>query len=88
MQCDDELIHLWDKAKRLVWQIDMQDYQIAHYFSKYYHLEADLKDFESPMPPAKFTVENLTDFIKDIERHTRFLRQSNNDPIILETNER
>jgi len=68
---DDELIHLWDKAKRLVWQIDMQNYQVAHYFSKYYHTEAGLKDFESPMPPAKFTAEKLASFIKDIERHTR-----------------
>jgi hypothetical protein len=72
LQHDDELIHLWDKAKRMVWQIDMQEYQIAHYFAKYHHLEAGLKDFGSAMPPAKFTVENLTDFIKDIERHTQF----------------
>ena len=72
LQHDDELIHLWDKAKRMVWQIDMQEYQIAHYFAKYHHLEAGLKDFGSAMPPAKFTVENLADFIKDIERHTQF----------------
>jgi hypothetical protein len=71
-QHDEELIHLWDKAKRLVWQIDMQNYQVAHFFAKYHHIEADLKDFQSPLPPAKFTVENLTDFIKDIERHIQF----------------
>ncbi len=68
---DDELIHLWDKAKRMVWQIEIQDYQIANYFPKYYHTEAGLKDFESPMPPAKFTAEKLTSFIKDIEWHTQ-----------------
>jgi hypothetical protein len=49
----------------------MQNYQVAHYFSKYYHTEAGLKDFESPMPPAKFTAEKLASFIEDIERHTQ-----------------
>ncbi len=68
---DDELIHLWDKAKRMVWQIEMQDYQICNYFSKYHNTEAGLKDFESPLPPAKFTAEKLASFIKDIERHTQ-----------------
>ena len=69
---DDELIHLWDKVKKLVWQTDMQNYQVAHYFSKYHHMEAELKDFDSPLPPDKFTVENIASFIKDIERHTQF----------------
>ena len=50
----------------------MQNYQVAHYFSKYYHLEADIKDFDSALPLAKFNVENLNGFIKDIERHTRY----------------
>ena len=71
-QCDDELLFLWDKARRLVRHIDMQNYQVVHYFSKYYHLEADLKDFDIPMPPVKYTIENLNGFIKDIERHTRY----------------
>jgi hypothetical protein len=70
-QRDNELINLWDKAKRLVWQIDMQDYQVAHYFSKYHHMEVHLKDFDYPLPPTRFTAEILLGFIKDIERHTR-----------------
>jgi hypothetical protein len=70
--CDDELIHLWNKATRLVRRIDMQNYQVVHYFSKYYHLQADIKDFELPMPPSKYNIENLNGFIKDIERHTRY----------------
>lgn len=69
---EDQLLHLWDKAKRKVWQLDMQNYQIAHYFEKYYHLEAGLKDFFSALPPSKFTIENLTGFLKDIEKHTQF----------------
>ena len=71
-QCDNELLHLWDKAKRLANQIDMQHYQVVHYFSKYYRIEVNLHDFEASEPSAKFTVENLSGFIKDIERHTQF----------------
>ena len=33
----------------------------------------NIKDFESALPLAKFTIENLNGFIKDIERHTRYL---------------
>jgi len=45
-QHDEELIHLWDKAKRLTWQIDIQDYQVAHYFAKYHQMDVPLKDFD------------------------------------------
>jgi len=69
---DDELVLLWDRAKRLVWQIDMQDHQLAHYFARYHHLEAHLEDFNELLPPARFTGEILAGFIKDVERHTRF----------------
>jgi len=69
---EEELIELWDRAKRKVWQLDMQDYQIAHYFMKNFHLGAGLKDFSSSLPPAKFNVVNLAGFLKDIEEHTRF----------------
>lgn len=68
---DQQLIDLGTRATSKIWHFDIQDYQIANYFSKYYHLEAALKDFESPMPPAKFTAEQLASFIKDIERHTQ-----------------
>jgi len=49
----------------------MQNYQVAHYFSKYYHLEADIKDFESAVPPSKYNIE-ISTFYQDIERHTRY----------------
>jgi len=68
---DDELINLWDKAKKKVWQIDMQEYQVAHYFMKNYKMVVGLNDFKSPLPPVKFKAEHLDEFIKDIERHTR-----------------
>ena len=70
---DAELMHYWHKATRLVRQIDMQDYQIVHYFGKYHHLEVHLHDFTELTPSAKFTVENLKGFIMEIERHTQFL---------------
>jgi hypothetical protein len=69
---DGELFALWDKAKKKVWQLDMQEYQIAHYFMNSYHLGVGLKDFDSTLPPAKFTAAMLTDFLQDVERHTRF----------------
>jgi len=71
-QEEEELIELWDRAKRQVWQVEMRDYQIARYFMKYFHLDAGLTDFNSSLPPAKFNIENLADFLKDIEIHTRF----------------
>ena len=70
-KAEDELLHLWDLAKRKVWQIDMQDYQVAHYLMKNYKLEVSLNDFKSPLPPTKFKAEHLSEFIKDVERHTR-----------------
>jgi len=69
---EEELLTLWDKAKKKVWQLDMQEYQVAHYFMKSYHLGVGLKDFESPQPPVKFTAVMLAGFLQDIERHTRF----------------
>ncbi|BAS31207.1 hypothetical protein [Dehalococcoides mccartyi] len=68
----DALVELWDRAKRKVWQFEMQDYQVAHYFRKYCHMEAGLKDFESSLPPEKFKAEHLEGFLKDIEKHTQF----------------
>ena len=69
---EEELIELWDRAKHKVWQLEMQDYQIARYFMKYFHLGAGLKDFGSVLPPTKFGIEHISGFLKDIESHTRF----------------
>lgn len=68
---DQELIDLWVKAKSKILHFDIRDYQIARYFSRYYNLEVGLKDFEPPVPPARFTAEQLASFIKDIEIHTQ-----------------
>jgi hypothetical protein len=71
-QEEEELIELWDQAKRQVWQAEIRDYQIAHYFMEHFHFDAGLTDFNSTLPPAKFNIENLTGFLKDIEIHMRF----------------
>ena len=67
----EELIELWDRTKRKVWQLEMRDYQIARYFMKYFHFDVALKDFNSSLPPAKFSIENLSGFLKDIESQTQ-----------------
>jgi hypothetical protein len=69
---DEELVRLWDKAKIYIWRYDLQGYQVAHYFMKHFHLDVGLKDFNSALPPAKFNIENLTGFLKDVESHTQF----------------
>ena len=69
---DTELVQLYDKAKLKVWELGVQDFQVANYFSKNYHIEVGLEDFREALPPEKFTIENLTGFLKDIELHTRY----------------
>ena len=67
----DDLIDLWTRAKSKIWHFDIQDSQIANWFEKNCHLTVRLRDFEPPVPPDKFSAEQLASFIKDIERHTR-----------------
>jgi hypothetical protein len=69
---DENLVQLWDKAKSKIWHMDIQDYQIADYFMKSYHLGVGLKDFVSPLPPRKFTADMLSGFLQDIKKHTPF----------------
>jgi hypothetical protein len=69
---EDELVELWDRAKRKVWQMELQDYQIAKYFMKSFHLAAGLKDFDASLPPAKFNTKHLAGFLEEIESYTRF----------------
>ncbi len=68
---EDRLINLWDRAKSKVWHLDIQDYQIARYFMKYFQMQAGIKDFESALPPEKFTAEQLSCFLEDVERYTQ-----------------
>jgi len=70
LQEEEKLVRLWDKAKICIWHLDIQDYQIANYFMQYHHLNAGLKDFSETLPPVKFTAEMLSNFLKDVERHS------------------
>ena len=68
---DRELILLWDRVRCKIWQMDIQDSQIANWFQKNCHLTASLDDFDPDIPQDKFTREQLANFLKDIERHTQ-----------------
>jgi hypothetical protein len=65
-----ELILLWDRVKVKVWQMDIQDSQIANWFWKNYNLELGLDDFDLLAPPAKIKAEHLEHFLKTLERHS------------------
>jgi hypothetical protein len=72
-RASDELVSLYDQATKKVWDLRMQNYQVADFFSKKYQLNVELPDFDQALPPDKFTVENLTAFLKHVESHTRYL---------------
>jgi len=66
---DQELVNLWDKAKRKIWRFDIRDSQIAGWFGRNHGIDAGLKDFDYPLPPVKFTKEALKHFCKAVERY-------------------
>jgi hypothetical protein len=68
---DEELLDLWTKAKSKVYHYDIQDYQIANWFEKNFHIIVRLKDFEAITPPAKLTLEALSRFCDSVDRHIR-----------------
>ncbi|MDO8716247.1 MAG: hypothetical protein Q7J73_05510 [Dehalococcoidales bacterium] len=70
-KADRQLIDLWARAKSKIWHFGIPDYQIANWFQKNCHLTVRLKDFDPPVPPDKFTREQLACFIREIERHTQ-----------------
>jgi len=66
---DRQLIWLWDKAKSKIWQLDIQDSQIADWFQRNYRLNVRLKDFDLITPPEKLTAEQLSHFCQAVERY-------------------
>jgi len=68
---NDELLDLWTKAKSKVYHYEIQDYQIANWFEKNFHITVRLKDFEAVTPPAKLTLEALSRFCNSVDRHIR-----------------
>jgi len=68
---NEELLELWTKAKSKVYHYDIQDYQIANWFEKNFHIAVRLKDFEAVTPPTRLTIEALSRFCHSVDRHTR-----------------
>jgi hypothetical protein len=67
---DKELMLLWDRVKSKVWQMDMQDYQISHWFQKNCNLDVHITDFDLLTPPNRIKAEYLENFLKTLERYT------------------
>ncbi len=72
VQNDDEnLIDLWTRAKSRIYRHDIQDFQIIRWFEKNFHITVRLKDFEAVTPPARLTIDALSQFCRSVDRHTR-----------------
>ncbi len=69
---ENEIIELWDRAKTKVWHLDIRDHQIRRWFEKHCHIEAELDDFNSPLPPSKFSAEGLKRFLKAVQRDVAY----------------
>jgi hypothetical protein len=67
---DKELILLWDRVKSKVWQMDVQDSQIANWFQRNYKMDVNLSDFDLLYPPSRITAGHLEHFLKTLERHS------------------
>ena len=66
---DKELLWFWDKAKSKIWQLDIQDSQIANWFQENYRLNLRLRDFDRPTPPENLNIEQLSHFCQAVERY-------------------
>jgi len=66
----ESLLELWSRIKEHVREYDIQDYQVARWFSAVYQLRVDLVDFDADQPPAKLTSERLAKFYAALKRYT------------------
>ncbi|AQU05290.1 hypothetical protein B1778_00670 [Dehalococcoides mccartyi] len=69
-EVDKRLINLWTRVKSKVWQMDMQDYQVSHWFQKNCNLDVHITDFDLLTPPNRIKAEYLENFLKTLERYT------------------
>lgn len=67
---DKELILLWDRVKSKVWQMDVQDSQVANWFQRNYKIDVNLSDFDLLYPPSKISAEQIEHFLKTLERYS------------------
>jgi len=70
MGVDKGLILLWDRVKCKVWQLDIQDSQIANWFQRNCKLDVNMSDLDLLAPPTRITAEHLEHFLKTLERHS------------------
>ncbi len=66
----ESLLELWSRIKEHVREYDIQDYQVARWFSAVYQLRVDLVDFDADQPPAKLTSERLAKFYAALKCYT------------------
>ena len=64
------LLELWTKITEQICEYNIQDYQIARWFSAVYQLQVSLVDFDADQPPAKLTSEKLAKFYAALKRYT------------------
>lgn len=69
---EKELIELWDRAKIKVGHHDIRNYQVKRWFKKNCHIDADIDDFDSSLPPSEFSAEGLKRFLKAVEREIAY----------------
>ena len=66
---DIDLINLWDRAKSLIRELDIQESQLTLWFQRNYHLEISLMDFDRSLPPNRLTTDQLAHFCHSVERY-------------------
>ncbi len=70
-QIDEEaLLEQWARLKNRMFHYTIQSDQIARWFSKHYHLDIDITDFDMAKPPKSVTSAMLSRLIHSIECHT------------------
>jgi len=68
---NDEMQELWTQTKSKIYSHDIQDYQIANWFEKNFHISLRLKDFEAVTPPARVSTDALSRFCQSIDHYIR-----------------
>jgi hypothetical protein len=63
---DEQLLVLWETARRKIAELDIKEAQLARWFEEHYRLEAGLADFQMAVPPEKFTTEQLSRLIDSL----------------------
>lgn len=68
-QANAELADIWEKVKRKINQLDVQDAQISIWFLNNYDLYMVRADFNASAPPAKLNYEKLSRFYDAMESY-------------------